>query len=161
MDKPLDEIDRKATKKAVEAALEKYRMFLFTLSLDQLPRVTQQYSLVPPSNTNKFHSSTEEMAIRNADYERERDEYVKRVTAAINRLSKWERAIIIRRYISEDDMYDYEIYNDLGMSERKYYRIKSRAFYKLAFALRIIYGFCYSNILNLQVHFNASLFFSF
>ncbi|NUK31026.1 ArpU family transcriptional regulator [Parageobacillus sp. VR-IP] len=137
MDKPLDEIDRKATKKAVEAALEKYRMFLFTLSLDQLPRVTQQYSLVPPSNTNKFHSSTEEMAIRNADYERERDEYVKRVTAAINRLSKWERAIIIRRYISEDDMYDYEIYNDLGMSERKYYRIKSRAFYKLAFALRI------------------------
>jgi ArpU family phage transcriptional regulator len=137
MDKPLDEIDRKATKKAVEAALEKYRMFLFTLSLDQLPRVTQQYSLVPPSNTNKFHSSTEEMAIRSADYERERDEYVKRVTAAINRLSKWERAIIIRRYISEDDMYDYEIYNDLGMSERKYYRIKSRAFYKLAFALRI------------------------
>jgi ArpU family phage transcriptional regulator len=99
MDKPLDEIDRKATKKAVEAALEKYRMFLFTLSLDQLPRVTQQYSLVPPSNTNKFHSSTEEMAIRNADYERERDEYVKRVTAAINRLSKWERAIIIRRYV--------------------------------------------------------------
>jgi ArpU family phage transcriptional regulator len=137
MDKPLDEIDRKATKKAVEAALAKYRMFLFTLSLDQLPRVTQQYSLVPPPNTNKFHSSTEEMAIRNADYERERDEYIKRVTAAINRLSKWERAIIIRRYISEDDMYDYEIYNDLGMSERKYYRIKSRAFYKLAFALRI------------------------
>jgi ArpU family phage transcriptional regulator len=63
MDKPLDEIDRIATKKAVEAALEKYRMFLFTLSLDQLPRVTQQYSLVPPSNTNKFHSSTEEMLI--------------------------------------------------------------------------------------------------
>jgi ArpU family phage transcriptional regulator len=77
------------------------------------------------------------MAIRNADYERERDEYVKQVTEAINRLSKWERAIIIRRYISEDDMYDYEIYNDLGMNERKYYRIKSRAFYKLAFALRI------------------------
>ncbi|OAT71290.1 ArpU family phage packaging/lysis transcriptional regulator [Parageobacillus thermoglucosidasius] len=137
MDKPLDEIDRKATKKAVEAALEKYRIYLLTLRLDQLPRVTQHYSLVPPSNTNKFHSSTEEMAIRNADYERERDEYIQRVTAAINRLSKWERAIIIRRYMLEDDIYDYEIYNGLGMSERKYYRIKSRAFYKLAFALRI------------------------
>ncbi|ALF09882.1 ArpU family phage packaging/lysis transcriptional regulator [Parageobacillus thermoglucosidasius] len=137
MDKPLDEIDRKATKKAVEAALEKYRIYLLTLRLDQLPRVTQHYSLVPPSNTNKFHSSTEEMAIRNADYERERDEYIQRVTAAINRLSKWERAILIRRYMTEDDVYDYEVYNDLGMSERKYYRIKSRAFYKLAFALRI------------------------
>jgi ArpU family phage transcriptional regulator len=134
----LPEIDRDATKKAVEAALEKYRLFLLTLRLDQLPRVTQQYSLdVPPSNTNKFHSSTEEMAIRNADYERERSEYIKRITLAVNRLSYWERAIIIRRYMTEDDVYDYEIYNDLGMSERKYYRIKSRAFYKLAFALKI------------------------
>jgi ArpU family phage transcriptional regulator len=134
----LPEIDRDATKKAVEAALERYRLFLLTLRLDQLPRVTQQYSLdVPPSNTNKFHSSTEEMAIRNADYERERSEYIKRITLAVNRLSYWERAIIIRRYMTEDDVYDYEIYNDLGMSERKYYRIKSRAFYKLAFALKI------------------------
>ncbi|MBA2874677.1 ArpU family phage transcriptional regulator [Anoxybacillus caldiproteolyticus] len=71
----LPEIDCEVTKKAVEAALEKYRIFLLTLRLDQLPRVTQQYSLVSPSNTNKFHSSTEEMAIRNADYERERSEY--------------------------------------------------------------------------------------
>jgi ArpU family phage transcriptional regulator len=139
MDKPLDEIDRKATKKAVEAALEKYRLFLLTLRLDQLPRVTQQYSLdVPTSNTNKFHSSTEEIAIHNVDYERERSEYIKRIVTAVNRLEKWERAIIIRRYMTEDeDVFDYEVYNDLNMSERKYYRIKSRAFYKLAFALKI------------------------
>jgi ArpU family phage transcriptional regulator len=133
----LCEIDRDATKKAVEAALEKYRVFLLTQSLDKLPKVTQQYSLVPPSNTNKFHSSTEEMAISNADYERERSEYIKRVAMAVNRLGYWERAILIRRYMMEDDVFDYEIYNDFGMSERKYYRIKSRAFYKLAFALKI------------------------
>lgn len=132
----LPEIDREATKKSVEAALEKYRVFLLTQSLDKLPKVTQQYSLVP-SNTNKFHSSTEESAISNVDYERERSEYIKRVAMAVNRLGYWERAILIRRYMTEDDVYDYEIYNDLGMSERKYYRIKSRAFYKLAFALKI------------------------
>ncbi|TCL45662.1 ArpU family phage transcriptional regulator [Thermolongibacillus altinsuensis] len=79
----LCEIDRDATKKAVEAALEKYRVFLLTQSLDKLPKVTQQYSLVPPSNTNKFHSSTEEMAISNADYERERSEYIKRIVMAV------------------------------------------------------------------------------
>jgi ArpU family phage transcriptional regulator len=77
------------------------------------------------------------MAISNADYERERSEYIKRVAMAVNRLGYWERAILIRRYMTEDDVYDYEIYNDFGMSERKYYRIKSRAFYKLAFALKI------------------------
>jgi ArpU family phage transcriptional regulator len=133
----LCEIDRDATKRAVEAALEKYRFFLLTQSLDKLPKVTQQYSFVTPSNTNKFHSSTEESAISNADYERERSEYIKRVAMAVNRLGYWERAILIRRYMTEDDVYDYEVYNDLGMSERKYYRIKSRAFYKLAFALKI------------------------
>ncbi|KXG09936.1 hypothetical protein AT864_01496 [Anoxybacillus sp. P3H1B] len=134
----LAEIDRDATKKSVEAALEKYRMFLLTQSLDKLPKVTQQYSLdVPISNTNKYHSSTEETAIRNVDYERERSEYIKRVAMAVNRLSYWERAILIRRYMTEEDVFDYEIYNELGMSERKYYRLKSRAFYKLAFALRI------------------------
>ncbi|GCD83689.1 ArpU family transcriptional regulator [Parageobacillus thermoglucosidasius] len=133
----LPEIDRVATKKAVEAALEKYRVYLLTLRLDQLPKVTQHYSLVPPSNTNKFHSSTEEMAIRSADYEREREEYIRRITNAVNRLSKWERAIIVRRYMSDEEMYDYEVYNELGMSGRKYYRLKSRAFYKLAFALKI------------------------
>ncbi|WP_181536801.1 ArpU family phage packaging/lysis transcriptional regulator [[Anoxybacillus] calidus] len=39
--------------------------------------------------------------------------------------------------MTEDDVYDYEICNDLGMSERKYYCIKSRVFYKPAFVLKI------------------------
>lgn len=132
----LPEIDRVATKKAVEAALEKYRMYLLTLRLDQLPKVTQSYSLVL-AVINQFHSSTEKIAIRNVDYEWEREEYIRRVINAVNRLSKWERAIIIQRYMSEEDVYDYEVYHELGMSERKYYRLKSRAFYKLAFALKI------------------------
>ncbi len=130
-------IDRDTTKKLVEAALEKYRIYLLTQSLDNQPKVTQSFSIVPPTNTNKFRSSTEDAAIRNADYDRERSEYIKRIFTAVNRLNYWERAIIIRRYMLEDDVYDYELYNEMGMSERKYYRIKAKAFYKLAFALGI------------------------
>ncbi len=132
MDFMLPEIDRKATKKAVEAALEKYRIFLLTLKLDQLPKVTQHYSLVP-AKTNKLHSSTEEIAIRNADYE----QYIQRIVEAVNRLDYWERAIIIQRYMNGEEVFDYAVYNELGMSHRHYYRLKSRAFYKLAFALEI------------------------
>lgn len=132
MDFMLPEIDRKATKKAVEAALEKYRIFLLTLKLDQLPKVTQHYSLVP-AKTNKLHSSTEEIAIRNADYE----QYIQRIVEAVNRLDYWERAIIIQRYMNGEGVFDYAVYNGLGMSHRHYYRLKSRAFYKLAFALEI------------------------
>lgn len=35
-----------------------------------------------------------------------------------------------------EEMYDYEVYAEMGMSQRSYYRIKAKAFYRLAFALR-------------------------
>ncbi|WP_085521398.1 ArpU family phage packaging/lysis transcriptional regulator [Tuberibacillus sp. Marseille-P3662] len=132
----LPEIDRFATRKAVEEALETYQMFLFTVPEEKIPNVTQQFSLVPPSNTNVNHSDTEDVAIHNIDQERFRQQHIKKIQKAVNRLSYFERAIIIQRYMS-DDAFDYEVYNDIGMSERKYYRVKSRAFYKLAFLLKI------------------------
>lgn len=54
-----------------------------------------------------------------------------------NRLTFQERELIIRRYFSKEDIFDYQTYTELGYSESKYYRIKSDAFYKLAFILRI------------------------
>lgn len=133
----LPEIDREATKKAVESALEKYRFYLLTLPEEKIPRITASYSLIPPSNTNAFYSSTEQVAIERVDQERERLEYIERIRRAVNRLGLRERELIIKRYLEEDEVYDYEIYNELGMSERRYYRYKGRIFYKLAFILRI------------------------
>jgi ArpU family phage transcriptional regulator len=133
----LPEIDREETKKRVEAALEKYRFYLLSVPEERLPRVTASYSLVPPTHTNAFHSSTEESAIAILDFEKEREQYLNSIQRAVNRLNYQERSIIVKRYIDPEEKYDYEVYNDLGMSERKYYRIKSRAFYKLAFALKI------------------------
>ncbi|WP_026678202.1 ArpU family phage packaging/lysis transcriptional regulator [Fictibacillus gelatini] len=132
----LPKIDREATKDAVAAALEKYRLYVLMEPEERLPKVTQTFSLVPPSN-NGFHSSTEDAAITNVDQERYRKEYIERIRKAVNRLSYQERAIIIRRYMTHEDIFDYEVYSELGMSERKYYRVKGRAFYKLAFILRI------------------------
>jgi ArpU family phage transcriptional regulator len=133
----LPEIDREKTKEAVEAALEKYRFYLLTFPEERLPKVTATYSLVPPAHTNAFHSSTETLAIDKVDFERERDEYMEWIRRGVNRLSPRERELIIKRYLSNEEMYDYELYNEMGMSESKYYRLKARAFYKLAFALRI------------------------
>jgi ArpU family phage transcriptional regulator len=133
----LPEIDRDETKKRVEAALEKYRFYLLTVPEERLPKVTATYSLVPPTNTNTFHSSTEEAAINKLDFERERNEYMEWIRRGVNRLSPRERELIIKRYLSDEEIYDYELYNEMGMSERQYYRMKARAFYKLAFILRI------------------------
>lgn len=132
----LPEIDRVSTKNRVENLLEQYRILLLQVDIEFVPKVTAGYSLVPPSSTNAFHSSTEEAAIKIVDYQRNRTEFILRMQKAVNRLSYQERSIIIRRYMLNEEYYDYEVYNELGMSERKYYRIKARAFLRLAFALR-------------------------
>jgi ArpU family phage transcriptional regulator len=132
----LPEIDREKTKAAVESALEKYRFFLLTVPEDKLPKVTASYSLVPPSFSNEFHSSTEQAAIDRIELDLARNRHIEWVLRGVNRLSKLEREIIYKRYLEEDDVFDYEIYNEIGMSERRYYRLKARTFYKLAFILK-------------------------
>jgi ArpU family phage transcriptional regulator len=133
----LRDTDGEKTKEAVEAALEKYRMYMLTVPDEFLPRVTQTYSLVPPSNTNAFYSSTESAAIKRADFERERDEYMEKIRRAVNKLNAIEREVIIKRHMSLEEPRDYDIYNEMGISESTFYRIREKAFYKLAFALRI------------------------
>ncbi|MDM8151630.1 ArpU family phage packaging/lysis transcriptional regulator [Priestia megaterium] len=133
----LPEIDRKETKKAVEVAFEKYRFYLLTIPEERLPKLTSTYSLIPPANANEFYSSTENIATKTVDFERERDKYIELVRKAVNRLSVKEREIIIKRYLQDEEVFDYEIYNEIGYSERRYYRLKARIFYKLAFLLKI------------------------
>lgn len=56
----------------------------------------------------------------------------------MNRLSPKEREALFIRYLGEVEAYDYEVYNQLGMSESYYHsKYKPRIFYKLALALKI------------------------
>lgn len=132
----LPEIDRDQTKVAVEKALETYRMYSLQVSIDRLPSITASYSFTPPS-ARLPSSSTENAALANVDYEQKRVKYLHWIVSAANRLSKTERMIIHKRYLHDDEMFDYQIYSEMNMSERNYYRLKARMFYKLAFALKI------------------------
>lgn len=132
----LQEIDREATKQAVERVLEKYRMYSLQLCLDKLPSVTANYSLMP-GGKGSVGSAVENAAIDNVTYDLEREKYLQWIIRAVNRLNFQERSIVINRYLNEEELFDYEVYTKLNMSERQYYRIKSRVFYKLAFALKV------------------------
>lgn len=133
----LPAIDKDATRDAVEKELEKYRMYLLMEPEENEPKITSQFKLVPSAPSNLFKSTTEDTAIKKIDQERKRQDFINKIQRAVNRLAYQERSIIIKRYLTEDEYYDYEVYNELGYSERKYYRLKSRAFYKLALILRI------------------------
>lgn len=134
----IPEIDRDATQKNVEKAIAKYRYYLLQTEDEFLPKITASYSMIPPTNTNAFHSSTEDAAIHMADFERERMEYITRFAKAVNRLSPREREAFILKYMGQEELYDYEVYNQLGMGETYYYtKFKPRMFYKFAIAMRI------------------------
>lgn len=133
----LPEIDPDETKRNVESLLEKNQMYLLMDPEDMQPKITSTFQLTPPSNTNAFHSSTEDTAIERIELDMKRKSLLKKVLNAVNRLNYEERSVIIKRYFGQDDVFDYEVYNNLGFSERKYYRVKSRAFYKIAFYLRL------------------------
>lgn len=134
----LPEIDAEETKKKVEKALEACLVF------EQIgyhpgiePKTTPGYSQSPGTQTNAFHSSTEDSAQKNIDIEQFRREHVRRVRRAVSRLGKREREIIEKRYLDDPDLTDYIIFNEIHLAERTYYRVKARAFYKLAFSLKI------------------------
>lgn len=133
----LPKVDEKATKKEAEKELFEYREFLITLPTNLMPAVTPTYSLVPPSQTNAFHSSTEDIALERVEYEKIRDEFLQRINTAVNTLKDQERQIIIERYLKHEIGYDREIWMNIGLGKTKYYEIKGAAMLRLAFALKI------------------------
>ncbi len=122
----IPQIDEEATKLKAEKLLDQYRLYLLQVPDDFLPKVTPTYSIVPPSITNEFHSSTEDAALKRLDWEIQRDKFLKRIQKAVNRLSQRERQIIVMLYMKPEEMYDYEVYAEIGMSQRSYYRVRQK-----------------------------------
>ncbi|MHA7767543.1 ArpU family phage packaging/lysis transcriptional regulator [Bacillus atrophaeus] len=125
----LPQIDEEATKAKEEQLLDQYRLYLLQVPDDFLPKVTPTYSIVPPSITNEFHSSTEDAALKRLDWEIQRDRFLKRIQKAVNRLSQRERQIIVMLYMQLEEMYDYEVYGEMDLSARSYYRVKAKALF--------------------------------
>ncbi|MEJ4084059.1 DUF1492 domain-containing protein [Bacillus altitudinis] len=132
----IPQIDEERTKEKIETLLERYKILMLQTPEDFLPKITTTYTITPPSFSNQFHSSTEEAALKKMDWEIERDQFMKWIQRAINRLTQKERRILVMLYMQDEEMFDYEIYAEMGLSQRNYYRVKNKAYYRLAFALR-------------------------
>ncbi|PFC22820.1 ArpU family phage packaging/lysis transcriptional regulator, partial [Bacillus thuringiensis] len=107
--------------------------------------VTPSYEVREHGPTHTVGKPLEDVAIANLQ-QSEREEWLElisfRIDQFLNRLGngsagRIQRDIISKRYLEEEDVCDYMIYNEIGMAERTYRRWKSRAFYNLAFALRL------------------------
>ncbi|MED3468682.1 ArpU family phage packaging/lysis transcriptional regulator [Bacillus thuringiensis] len=141
----LSKIDRAATQEKVEGILENVRIYKQFGMIRKEMKVTPSYKVRQHGPTHIVGKPLEDVAIANLQ-QSEREEWLElisfRIDQFLNRLGngsagRIQRDIISKRYLEEEDVCDYMIYNEIGMAERTYRRWKSRAFYNLAFALRL------------------------
>lgn len=131
------EIDRETTRQRVEEYLEMARIYSQIGFVRREMKITTSPEVRYHGPTNVTGRPAEQTAAWNVDTEERMKEISERVQKAVSQLGKLERQIIEMRYLEGEEVYDYNVYTELHMSERKYYRLKSKAIYKLAFMLRL------------------------
>ncbi|AOZ91581.1 ArpU family phage packaging/lysis transcriptional regulator [Paenibacillus crassostreae] len=139
----LPEIDRKRTQAAVEAAMEKYRMFKFLSFEEREAGITAGYNERFHGPTNETSDQTASIAIYNVDNVTYRKEYCERVERVVKRMPRLERFLIEERYMTTEHDYitDQHVYCFVfqpPISEGKYSKIRWKAFYKLALDLNLM-----------------------
>ncbi|USG64651.1 transcriptional regulator [Brevibacillus ruminantium] len=135
---PTVQVNWPATQRRVKKTLDLARDFIrmgFHPGMEA--RTTAGWQTTPVSTTNRFRSSTEQVAIRNATIEQERREYVEQILRAVRRLSSRERELIMTRWFDGEDRTDIEAYIMLNLTHSSYYRVRNSAFRKLACGLGI------------------------
>ncbi|HHP1048935.1 ArpU family phage packaging/lysis transcriptional regulator [Bacillus thuringiensis] len=136
----LPKIDRKATQVRLEEIFETVRIYRQFGMIRNEMKVTASCEVRYHSPTNIVGKPVENAALANVAMN-EREVKLKHLSVqidkALSRFSKIQRDIIVKRYLEDEEVFDYMVYNEIGMSERTYRRNKSNVFYKLAFALRL------------------------
>jgi ArpU family phage transcriptional regulator len=134
--KQLSFIDAKMdrnTRRKVESLLGSYRnlpAIIKTLEMD-LPetKMTVNYSPSESQRGNGFSSETERIALL-FDKVEDKKKVLEKLNILYNSFREEQQTIWIQRYA--EGKYDDMIYNDLRISERKYYRLKREILYVVA-----------------------------
>ncbi|EOO79272.1 ArpU family phage transcriptional regulator [Bacillus cereus BAG1O-1] len=136
----LPKVNRKATQVRLEEVLETVRIYRQFGMIRNEMKVTASCEVRYHGPTYIVGKPAEDVALANVAMN-EREDKLQRLSfqidKALSRFSKNQRDIIVKRYLEDEEVFDYMVYNEIGMSERTYRRNKSNAFYKLAFALRL------------------------
>ena len=94
----LPEMNVKETKINAKRLIKTFKLAYFKMEMAKTPNITTNFSIVPPSNTNQFHSSTEDAVIFRDEYSRLVNDFVER----FNRLETEAREVIYYSYILDN-----------------------------------------------------------
>jgi len=137
MEQLLPELDRRKTQTAIESLFEKYRIYKTITFEAREASLTASYTERFHGPTNVTSDQTAQIAVYNVDVPAARRAYCETVESIVDRLGEREKLIIRERYMKQDDVFDYKVYNyilDPPVSKDTYTKIRRKAFYKLALA---------------------------
>lgn len=117
-----EEVHEEITKSNVNNLLSRYHN-IKRLAGSYTPKITSTYSLTPRSDTGQTSDSTSDTVIRRGKAQ----DILKEIDRALKCLSLDSRNRIYLKYMTEDTLYDYQIYNSQNISKDTYYRELSRA----------------------------------
>jgi len=134
---PNTKIDEQATFERVEHALETASIYKRLGFVRKEIRNTPVYEYRASGHTNEISKPVENAAVFNVDgadwLKRTHD----RVMDAVERLKSPHQSIIRTRFLEEPQPVDQNVWEELQLSERTYYRIKREAMSELAYMLRL------------------------
>ncbi|MGF6358055.1 ArpU family phage transcriptional regulator [Paenibacillus sp. 4624] len=133
----LPALDSEQTRRNVEDRLETVRIYRQIGMTRREIGTTPNYSPREHGSTNQISMATQDTAIWNVDKEAELEEHSIMLDRALQKLSRKERELIERRFLEDEDVFDYNVCADMNMGERSFRRMKARAIYKLSLSLRL------------------------
>ncbi|UTR05403.1 transcriptional regulator [Alkalihalobacillus sp. LMS6] len=134
------ELDKQKTKEEVEDTMNKYRMYRYLSFEDREVSTTSAWKDIVVKTSGGNSDQTGDAAIYNADTKAYQKRYCDRVERAVRRLPQLEQFLIEKRYMDReaDYMTDLKMYTQTfqpPIGHKFYYKLKWKAFYKLALAL--------------------------
>ncbi|MGG4552594.1 ArpU family phage packaging/lysis transcriptional regulator [Paenibacillus humicus] len=130
-------IDEDATFERVEKELKTAALYKRMGFVRREAALTPSYTVKENTGFTGISKQTENIAIHNVDGEEKAKLTYERVALAISRLTDVHREIVTTRYLSHPEPLDINVWMELNLSERTYYRLKREAMSELAYALRL------------------------
>jgi ArpU family phage transcriptional regulator len=125
-------------KRQAERLMSRYNMFkaiIESRSMELEPKLTVNYQPSESQRGNQFHSETEKLALTEieiSDYTKT----VRKLDLVYNSLKPIQQQIWDHRYLL--DRFDTDVYNDLNIPYRTYYRLKREMIAVVAEAFGIV-----------------------
>ena len=131
------EIDEEQTFKKVEEHLETAALYKRMGYVRREATMTPSYSVKENTGFTGITKQTENIALHNTDGEDRAKRTYDKVMLSVSKLRYLQKEIITKRFLGDPDVIDINVWIELNLSERTYYRLKSEAMAELAYALRL------------------------